>query len=172
MDIQALENQLNELLAKESLVLTPINVGFKLGIDAEDAVKFLDQLTTDGKMELVSGQGTGATYKQVGKATYQTTPGESSVGKAKNSRALYHLLLNFFIPGLGSLIFGRIALFFFTFLFFAGGIGMIVFLDEWFKLFSILMLVGSWLISFFGSIYYYIKDPWTPKEPPKSFVGG
>ncbi|MBN2344637.1 MAG: hypothetical protein JXX29_13305 [Deltaproteobacteria bacterium] len=85
------------------------------------------------------------------------------MGRAKSAKALYHLLFNVFIPGLGSLIYGRIFLLLVTAALFWGGIAMIVMFDDWSKLYAIWMLVGAWVISFFGSIYYYAKDPWGAK---------
>lgn len=163
MDKNALEKKLFAHLEKESLVLTPTNVGFALEIDASDAVSLMDELVAEEKLERVSGEGAGATYKRVGHATYETTPGAVSVGRAKSAKALYHLLFNVFIPGLGSLIYGRIFLLLVTAALFWGGIAMIVMFDDWSKLYAIWMLVGAWVISFFGSIYYYAKDPWGAK---------
>lgn len=163
MNQETLENKLLTHLEKESLVLTPVNVGFVLGIDASDAVTLLDTMVSNKKLTLVSGQGTGATYKQMGHATFETTPGTTSVGAAKSAAALYHLLLNVFIPGLGSLIYKKIPLLVFTAALFWAGIAMIVFFDDWNKLFAIILLVASWIVSFFGSIHYYQKDPWNKK---------
>ncbi|MBN2525303.1 MAG: hypothetical protein JXR76_02840 [Deltaproteobacteria bacterium] len=164
MDTRSLEKQLLEHLEKESLILTPVNVGFVLCIDADDAINVLDALVEAGKMELTSGSGTTATYKRVGHATCETTPGVSSVMAPKSSAALYHLLLNVFIPGLGSLIYGRIGFWFVLTVLFGAGIAMIFVLPSLSRLFSIAVFLVWYLVAILGSISYYMKDPWSKKE--------
>ena len=161
MDTTSLERKLFEHLEKESLVLTPINVGFTLGIDADDAVKLMTALVESGKMERVAGSGTSATYKRVGHATYETTPGAPSVLPKKSSACLYQLLLNVFIPGLGALIYKRLGFWFVLTLLFGAAIAMVVVLPDYSKLFSTLVFGIWYLVALLGSIYYYMKDPWS-----------
>lgn len=167
MDKAQFEERLMAHLENDSLVLTPVNVGFALELDATDAAGLMDELVAGGTLELVSGTGTGALYKRVGHATYETPPGEVAVGKPKSSQALYHLLLNTFFPGFGSLLYGRIALLIPCILLLGGAIAMIVLFSDGAKLFSILLFFAWWLVSFLGGIYYYLKDPWADKNALK-----
>lgn len=160
MDIASFEKRLFEHLEKESLILTPVNVGFALNIDANDAVTLMTALVENNRLALVSGTGTSAVYKQVGHATYETTPGTQSVLPKKSSASLYQLLLNVFIPGLGALIYKRFGFWAVLTVLFGAAVAMIVFLPSLGKLFSILMFVVWYLVTILGSIYYYMKDPW------------
>ena len=164
MDIASLEKRLFEHLEKESLVLTPVNVGFVLDIDADEAVKLMSALVDSGKLALTSGSGTSAVYKRTGHATYETTPGTQSVSGPKSSACLYHLLLNVFIPGLGSLIYKRFGFWAILTALFGAAVAMIVFLPNLGKLFSILVFVIWYVVTILGSIYYYTKDPWEPEK--------
>ena len=38
---------------------------------------------------------------------------------------------------------------------------MIVFFDTWAKLWSTVLFVLWWIVSFLGGIHYYMKDPWS-----------
>ena len=161
MDISVFEQRLLELLERESLILTPVNVGFALDVDANDAAAMMATLVENGKLELVSGGGTAAVYRRVGHATYETPPGEKSVLPPKSSASLYHLLLNVFIPGLGSLIYKRFGFWAVILVLFAASVAMIVFLPSLGKLVSLLGFAVWYLVTLFGSIYYYMKDPWS-----------
>jgi hypothetical protein len=160
MDIVAFEKRLFEILEKESLILTPVNVGFALDIDASDAIGMMNALVESNKLELVSGSGTAAVYRRTGHATYEATPGATSVGAAKSSECLYHLLLNVFIPGLGSLIYKRFGFWAIIFVLFGISVAILVLAPSLGKLFSILGFAIWYLVSLLGSIFYYLKDPW------------
>jgi len=161
MDIAAFEKRLFEILEKESLILTPVNVGFALDIDASDAIGMMNALVESNKLELVSGSGTAAVYRRTGHATYEATPGTTSVGAAKSAECLYHLLLNVFIPGLGSLIYKRFGFWAIIFVLFGLSVAILVFVPSLGKLFSILGFAIWYLVSLLGSIFYYLKDPWS-----------
>jgi hypothetical protein len=83
-----------------------------------------------------------------------------SVSGAKSSQAIYHLIFNAVIPGLGSLIYTRFLLFIPLFIMFAGAVSMFIFMDSWSKLYAVIILVLWWITSLGGGIYYYLKDPW------------
>ncbi len=86
---------------------------------------------------------------------------EPAVLPPKSSAALYQMLLNIFIPGLGALIYTRFALFVPCLLLLGIAVAMIVLLDAWWKMLAIAVFILWWLVSAAGGIYYYLKDPWT-----------
>jgi hypothetical protein len=163
MDKNEFETKLNEYLQKESLVLTPVNVSFTFDIDVKDAAKLMEELTSDKKLEKISGEGSAATYKLIGKPMATATPGEKSVAPAKSSSAFYHALTNFFIPGLGSLIYLKPAGFVPVLILIALSVVLIIFLNDWFKLFAVISLIFAWIWSVVIGIIYYAKDPWSTK---------
>ena len=87
MDRDRFERALFEYLERESLVLTPVNVGFALGLDVGRAAQLLEELSAAGRLELVSGRGTAATFRRPGHATYEQTPGLESHGDPISARA-------------------------------------------------------------------------------------
>ena len=89
------------------------------------------------------------------------TEQKNSVTKAKSPAAIYHLILNVLFPGLGSIIYTRFLFLVPLTLLFGTAIFMLIYLDTWAKLSAIIFFVIWWLVSFIGSIMYYIKDPWS-----------
>lgn len=163
MEQKEFKTKLIELLKSDSLILTPVNVGMKLGMDADVAVTKLDELCSDGTLELVSGSGSNAVYRPKDGATYETTPGVESVKKPKSTQAINHAIFCLFFPGLASLFYGRYLLGL-TVLAIAGAGGYMIYaLDDFSKLFSILLFILAWVVSAIGAYMNFASDPWTKK---------
>ncbi|MBN2804041.1 MAG: hypothetical protein JXR91_13185 [Deltaproteobacteria bacterium] len=88
----------------------------------------------------------------------------SSVTKPKSSQALYHMIFNALLPGLGSLVYTRFLLFIPVVILFGIAVFMLITMNDWAKLYAFIILIVWWLVSFLGSVYYYMKDPWSDKE--------
>ena len=164
MNKNEFEKALFAYLDEKSLVLKPLNVAYALGVDVALAGALLDELCSEGVIELVSGQKDTATYRLPGHATYDVSPAESAVSKPISPRAINRMAMDLQMPGLGSLVtlspvgcLPVLALF-------VGAIVMVVMLDGWSNLWAAVPILVACVWSILVSIFGYFKDDRSGKD--------
>lgn len=158
------ERRLNDFLAENSVVLTPLNVAFSLNMDVAETALLMADLAREGTLVLDSGEGETALYRRPGHAVYETDPKGSSVGEPISPGAINQMPLNMEFPGLGSLVtlnprgcLPVLALF-------IGAVVMAVMLPGWNKLFAGLPILAAIAWSLFIGMWDYFRDNRSGKD--------
>lgn len=154
------DKALSEYLAENSLVLTPVNVSFALGMDVEETAALMER----GKLVLDSGDGVTATYRRPERDAYEASPGAPSVGKPISPRAINQMPLNFYFPGYGSLATLNLRGCLPVLALFIGAIVLAIVLPGWDKLFAAIPVGVAYLWSIVIGLWDYFRDDRSGKD--------